>query len=124
MKTISKAAASRALARGAKQKTTQAKPATEKPPVDHSGEVAGSIKKMVDDLSAIMADHLARFDQVTAELRTENKEMKRELLAVTEEVKALRNRSVRLKPKRDSNGEYEHIDVIPIKKKEPIKNLN
>ncbi len=83
-------------------------------------KVADSIDGMVNQMASMFAQHLTRFDMVVNELREENKALKAGQAALRDEINALRNRSVRLKPVyRD--GDIQHIDVVSIQKKAAAK---
>jgi FtsZ-binding cell division protein ZapB len=111
---ISPAQAERMKQQGAKasKKLTPSRDRADKA----SLKVADSIDSMVNQMASMFAQHLTRFDMVVNELREENKVLKAGQAELRDEIAALRNRSVRLKPVyRD--GDIQHIDVVSIQKK-------
>ena len=79
--------------------------------------MAGSVDAAVNQLALMMAQQQQRSDALADELRAENKILKEGFQVMQHEMKALRERAVRLKPVTNADGSYKHIDVIPLQKK-------
>jgi len=79
--------------------------------------MAGTVKDAVSELAVMMFQQQQKSDELASELREENKILKDGFLVMQHELKALRERAVRLKPVANADGSYEYIDVIPLQKK-------
>lgn len=111
---VSKSQAERAKISGGrvKQSAPMNLPSVEAPPAKDL--VADSIETAMNDLASMFSQHLTMFNQVTLDLREENRDLKQGQIDLRLELKALREREVELVPTRDRAGDIERILVKPV----------
>ena len=124
IKKVSKKQAQRLAAQGAREiPPLRVRKQAEQPQAAATDTQSTDLALALAQLSDMFQAHLQRFDGIVSVLEAENKALRAGQESLRAEMKALRERAVRLRPVRGSDGLTEYIDVVPIQKKTP-RSLN
>ena len=124
IKKVSKKQAQRLASQGAREiPPLGVRKQAEQPRAAATATQSADLALALAQLSDMFQAHLQRFDGIVSVLEAENKALRAGQESLRAEMKALRERAVRLRPVRGSDGLTEYIDVVPIQKKTP-RSLN